>query len=1153
MAFDGDTTRAGDGAVLTNDGLASDGQYQALFDAMLDGFAHCRMIFENGQPRDFLYLKVNRAFAAITGLTDVVGRTVTDVIPGIRESNPELFEIYGRVASTGRPERFETCVRALDVWFDISVYSPESGHFVAVFADITARKRAEAALRESEERFRSFFDNAPIGKSITALDGGLLRVNAAFCAMLGYTMAEMHDLSFGAITHPDDVDKSRECARALLAGETRCCEMDKRYVRKDGRTVWAHVVTRLEADANGKRPHFLTHVQDISPRKDAEDALRASEERVCRLLENLPDVVYRYRLLPELKCEYMSPAVTALTGYTPEDYYADPWLVLRTIHAEDRPVLDAALRGDVPAGAVCVARWVHKDGRVIWTEHRPVTIRDEAGRPASLEGVSRDITQRIQAQAEIDLRTRALEAAANAVVITDIKGCILWVNPAFTSLTGYAAAEVIGRNPRMLSSGTHSPAFYESLWQTIGSGQIWTGEIVNRRKDGTLYTEEMTITPVRSEAGAVTHFVAIKQDVTERREMDAARRESDQRFREIAENIHEVFWITDPDLRRMIYISPAYEEVWGRSCASLYDDPVSFVEAIVPEDRKRVLAALGRLAERGFDEVYVIARPDGSQRWIHARGFPVRGPEGDVVRVVGSAQDITELKEAEHQLRMQTEILQTVVDNVPIAVNFFDASGGLRFANREWERLLGWTVAEAKEIDVAAVCYPDPVDRAGVREHMRASAGLWKDFRMRVRDGRTLDTAWANVRLSDGTIVGVGQDMSERRRLESEYRQAQKMEAIGRLAGGVAHDFNNLLGVITGYSEMALRRLEGNEPVQGRIEQVLKAASRAADLTRQLLAFSRRQVLEPKIVDLNALVADLGKMLSRLVGEDVEMVFRSGAVPEAVRVDPGQMEQVVMNLVVNARDAMPRGGTLTLETANVDLEAPLMATPAPVPVGTYAVLSVADTGHGIDAAHLAQIFEPFFTTKPLGEGTGLGLSTVYGIVKQSGGHITVCSEPGQGTTFRIYLPLIVDESFVAAPRPAAEYVTGNETILLVEDQETLREVVQETLQDLGYTLLVAEGADAALALAAAHEGPIHLLLSDVVMPRVSGPELATRLASLRPEVKVLFMSGYTNDVLGRTGAGLHAAPLLDKPFTCDGLARKVRYALDRSDTDSPRS
>jgi two-component system, cell cycle sensor histidine kinase and response regulator CckA len=1014
---------ASDGKAMPKD-VGTDARHSSerrrglLFDAMPDGCADGQMIFEDGRPQDFVYRSVNAAFGEVTGLMDVVGRKVSEVLPGVREANPEILDVCGRVVSTGRPERFETHLSALGRWLSISVCRTEDGHFAAVFTDIGGRKQAEAVLR-------------------------------------------------------------------------------------------------------------------------------ASEERVRRLLDNVPDVVYRYRLTPAVQCEYMSPAVTALTGYTPEEYYADPQLAFRTIHSDDRPLAEAALRGELPIGQFCVARWIHKDGHVVWTEHRPVTVRDDSGRAVHLEGISRDITERMVAHEQILVRTGALEAAANAVVITDTHGCILWVNSAFSRLTGYSAAEALGRNPRMLSSGTHDLAFYANLWKTIKEGRVWSGEVVNRRKDGTLYTEDMTITPVRSEAGDITHFVAIKQDVTARHEMEAAQRESEQRFREIAENIQEVFWITDPEQRRMIYVSPAYEQIWGRSLASLYEDPVSFVEAIVPEDRERVVAGFSRYAEGLCDDVYRIVRPDGSQRWIHARGFPVRGDDGAIVRMVGSAKDVTELKEAENRLRLQTETLRTVLDNIPVAVTFFSSSGDLLFANREWERLLGWTSAEAKELDVPAVCFPDRADQAAVREFMTASAGVWKDFRMRVRDGRVLDAAWANVRLSDGTIVGVGQDMSERRRLEGEYRQAQKMEAIGRLAGGVAHDFNNLLGVITGYSEMAMRHLEEGEPVRGRMEQVLKAAERAAGLTRQLLAFSRRQVLEPKVVDLNALVSDLGKMLHRLIGEDVEMTFRPGAGPEPVRVDPGQMEQVVMNLVVNARDAMPRGGTLTLATANVDLDAALAGTPAPVPSGSYTTLTVTDSGHGIDAAHLPQIFEPFFTTKPVGEGTGLGLSTVYGIVKQSGGHITVGSEPGRGTTFRVYLPRVVEGPVNAAARPALEPSRGNETILLVEDQETLREVLQEMLQDLGYIVLVAPSGAAALHIAEAHPAPIHLLLTDVVMPKVSGPELATLLRVTRPDSAVIFMSGYTDEVLARQGTAVSGAVLIAKPFTSAALARQIRHVLDR--------
>ena len=401
-------------------------------------------------------------------------------------------------------------------------------------------------------------------------------------------------------------------------------------------------------------------------------------------------------------------------------------------------------------------------------------------------------------------------------------------------------------------------------------------------------------------------------------------------------------------------------------------------------------------------------------------------------------------------------------------------------------------------------------------------------------------------------LIGTIQDVTERKAAEVEkahvegmLRQSQRLEAVGQLAGGVAHDFNNILGVITGYAELAQKQLPEGHPARPRLAEILKAAGRAAALTRQLLAFGRKQVMQPKLLDLNHLLRDLGKMVEPLVGEDVELEVRAAAELGAVKADPTQIEQVVMNLVVNARDAMPRGGQLTIETANVDLDEAYAALHPPAQVGRFVMIAVSDSGVGMDAEVQKHVFEPFFTTKPPGEGAGLGLATVYGIVKQSGGYIWVYSEPGRGTTFKIYLPRADEAPGAEAAAPAGlPSARGHETVLVVEDNAPLREAVRETLAGLGYVVLVAGDGESAIETAASHAGPIHLLLSDVVMPKLGGPGLALRVAALRPGIRVLYMSGYSNGVISRHGVLGPDVLLLEKPFTGERLARAVRAALD---------
>jgi two-component system, cell cycle sensor histidine kinase and response regulator CckA len=388
-------------------------------------------------------------------------------------------------------------------------------------------------------------------------------------------------------------------------------------------------------------------------------------------------------------------------------------------------------------------------------------------------------------------------------------------------------------------------------------------------------------------------------------------------------------------------------------------------------------------------------------------------------------------------------------------------------------------------------------------------------------------------------------DVSDRKRLEQQLIQSQKMEAVGRLAGGVAHDFNNLLTAISGYNELVLSQLPPGDPRRGHAEEIRRAADRAAGLTQQLLAYSRRQVLEPKVLDLNAVVSSMEKMLRRLIGEDVELATMQQPGLWPVRADPGQLEQVVLNLAVNARDAMPRGGRLQIATGNVAVDAASALSGVALVPGDYAVLTVADNGLGMTPEVKARLFEPFFTTKEKGKGTGLGLSTVYGIVKQSGGYIWVDSEPGRGTAFRVYLPRCHAEPDRLEPPPASPESTtaGSETILLVEDEPEVRNLVEKLLAMQGYTVLVAASPSEALQLCEKERRRIDLLLTDVVMPDMSGRELARRLEPSRPEMRVLYMSGYTEDAIGRHGVLDPEIAFLQKPFSPDALARKVREGL----------
>ncbi len=511
------------------------------------------------------------------------------------------------------------------------------------------------------------------------------------------------------------------------------------------------------------------------------------------------------------------------------------------------------------------------------------------------------------------------------------------------------------------------------------------------------------------------------------------------------------------------------------------------------------------------------------------------------------------LRYAQEGLRRSEINFRSLVTHAPYGVCRCDSAGILLDVNPALVAMLGYASGADLVGRNLANLYSDSQQWFSLADYLR----LLEKFQGLPADWLRNDRTVVSVRLSGrafrderNTIFFelFAEDITERRALEQQLRQAQKIEAVGRLAGGIAHDFNNLLMVISGYSEFLLERVGSDPEVRAHAQEIANAAGRATSLTRQLLAFSRKQMLAPKIVDLNSVVTENVKMLTRLIGEDIDLVMVPGTDIGAVKADPGQIEQVIMNLAVNARDAMPHGGKLTIETANVTLDANYARFHAPVKPGDYVMLAISDTGVGMDADTQAHIFEPFYTTKGL-KGTGLGLSTVYGIVKQSEGYIWLYSEAGKGTSFKIYLPRFsaTGEALATQPALAAEAdqpSPGHETILLVEDEENLRRLARQYLENQGYNVIDAPDGSNAIQISLAHKGPIHLLLTDVIMPGMNGRELANKVSPTRPEMRVLYMSGYTENHIGHNGTLDEGITLLQKPFTLPALKAKVREMLD---------
>ena len=808
--------------------------------------------------------------------------------------------MYGRALSEGafRTEYSMLNGRILELSFNpIRQDGRTTG--VSVFGkDITQAKAAEKALLEAESNYRDIFEGALEGMFQVA-PGKPLALNSALAHMLGYDSVQQA-LSAAAAggTQQAWLDLN-ERARfvKLLADQGIVRGYECRFKRKDGSLIWVSFNVRRIAGPDGQAPTYRGFIEDITERKQMQEALRKSEEKFAKVFRCSPAVIILSDPDRDDALLDVSEAFEYVTGYRREEAVGRTGIELglwadasqfeeyRTRFRSEGRSRNVEIQfrrknGDVGTGLMS-SEWIELDGRMYAIS---ATV---------------DITEQKKAESDMRSLVTAIENAEETIVVTDLEGRIQYCNPAFEAITGYSKEEVLGQNPRILKSGKHVPEFYAEMWAMLAKGQVWRGHLTNKKKDGSFYEEEATISPIRDVKGRITGFVAIKRDVTER--------------------------------------------------------------------------------------------------------------------------------------------LQ----------------------------------------------------------------------------------------------------------LEEQFRQAQKLESIGRLAGGMAHDFNNLLTVINGYSDLCLKQLKAADPLKPYVREIQNAGERAANLTKQLLAFSRKQVIEPRILDLNATIRESAPMLQPLIGEDIVLETRLDDSLGQVMADPDQIHQIIMNLAVNARDAMPHGGELTIETANVELS-PESSTAIhrDATAGRYVRMSVTDSGHGMDETTRERIFEPFFTTKELGKGTGLGLSTVYGIVRQSGGWIDVRSEVGAGTSFHIFLPRL--DAVPAPPRSVtgASIAGGNETILVVEDQPEVRSFTRAALSRYGYNVIDACDGGNAIARASQYANRIDLLVTDVVLPGMNGKEVSERLRLLRPDLKVLFISGYTADLIADRGVLPPGVVFLHKPFSAQELAVKVRDALD---------
>jgi PAS domain S-box-containing protein len=814
-------------------------------------------------------------------------------------------------------------------------------------------------------------------------------------------------------------------------------------------------------------------LRELEERERAEEALHEGEERYKRLLGSVTDYIYTVKVKNGYAvATFHSPGCVAVTGYTSEEYDADPYLWYHMVYAEDRPaVIEQADR--VLAGQTVPPlehRIIHRDGSIRWVRNTPVLHYDSHQQLVAYDGLIADITERRRAEERLRRRNREL-ALLNQIIAT--------------SASDVEPEALLETACRELAQAFDVPRVAAAL--------------LNAEK---------------------TQVAVVAEHCAEGLPM----------------TLHEIIPVEG-----------------NQSLQHLLTHKVPLVVDDVQADPR--LAAIRALMRRRGTVSLLLLPLVSEGEVVGSLDLDTAEPRhfsSEEVNLAWSVADQTAGALARARLAQAHQRLVTAMEQAAEGIYIIDVQGTILYVNPAFERISGRSRLEV--IGQPALMLvgneQDRVDYGQAWATLRAGKVWQKRFASKRPDGAlyVADVTIAPVRDESGAIVSyvaIIRDITRELQLEEQYRQAQKMEVVGRLTAGIAHDFNNLLTAINGFAELMQLELPPDDPLQETTDKILSSGRRAADLVRQLLAFSRKQIMEPQVLNLNKVVGDLDKMLRRIIGEHIDL--RVCLAPDLwpVKVDPAQINQVIVNLAVNARDAMPGGGHLTVETANVVLDEDNVAHYLEAQPGQYVLLAISDDGVGMSDKVKAHLFEPFFTTKEVGQGTGLGLATVFGIVKQSGGHIRVYSEEGRGTTFKIYLPF-AQEAIVALPggEQAGALPHGTEMVLLVEDDLTVRELVNRILAQHGYIVLVASSGAEALYLARQHGGEVRLLLTDVVMPGLSGATLAEQLAEIQPALKVMFMSGYTNDAILHHGVLEPSIAFLQKPFSPADLLLKVRTVLD---------
>ncbi len=1025
-----------------------------------------------------------------------------------------------------------------------------------IVTDITEKKESRQALTESEERYRELFENAIDIIYTHDLKGNYTSVNKAAKTITGYSREEALQMNVSDTVAPEYLEKATNMIAAKLAGED-VTAYELELIAKDGHRLTVEVNTRILFDKD--EPVGVQGIaRDITQRKRTEAALKSIEASFESLFDTANDAIL---VLSDGRFVDCNPRAESLFGYTKADIIGrTPMDLSPPVQPDGRkPTQKIPLYlGPALEGVPQFFDWQHVRADGSFFDAEVSLNRVDSNGKLLLQAVIRDVTERKVKDAALvasELRYHSLfenmlegyaycESIFEGDELTDFT--YLEVNRAFELLTGLQ--NVTGKLVSEVIPGIRksSPELFEIYGRVTRSGEPEKFDTYVEALDRWL-----AITVYSSSR---THFVVVFDNITQRRRAEKLLTESQEQLALATSSVNLGIWDWNVVKDELVWNDRMYE-LYGIKEKDFSGAYEAWQSGLHPDDRVQgdanIRAALDGV--RPFNNEFRVTWPNGEIHHIEARAMTERDDDGKAVRMVGVNWDITERKVAEAALAAAEENYRTIFENAVEGIFQSTKDGRFISANPAMARILGYDSPErllAERVDLRTQHFVDPLCRKTL-EKILAENDVAEGYECEVfrRDRSTIWTQESirTVRGLNGELLryeGSLADITERKSLAGQLRQSQKMEAVGVLAGGIAHDFNNLLTAINGYSSLTLKKMSPNDRCRHYIEEVKNAGDRAAELTSQLLAFSRKQVLQPVVVNLNAVVSNIEKMLRRIINESIELRVLLDTDIGNIKADPGQLEQVIMNLVINSRDAMPNGGTLSVETQHVYLDEQYVSHHSAMMAGEFVRMTVADTGEGMNAETQSHIFEPFFTTKAIGKGTGLGLSTVYGIVKQSGGDVLVYSEIGHGTTFKIYLPCVAET--VRIRKSAGEEVSsrGTETILVVEDEDIVRTFVRTILTGDGYNVLEASDGYEALEVGRSYTEPIHMLLTDLIMPKMSGTELNEQLKKIRPDIKSLFMSGYTDDSISHGGVLISGTAFIEKPFSPESLVRKIREVID---------